>query len=90
MELGKIIDDNSDDDNTSTNNNHTNKNGEALSKGGILEKVSWLSFIHGWMALKARWLNQHHVLLAENVLNLIWGTLKVCKNLQSENVAKDS
>ena len=41
MELGKIIDDNSDDDNTnsSTNNNHTNKNGEALSKGGILEKV---------------------------------------------------
>lgn len=41
MELGKIIDDNSDsDDNTSTNNNHTNKNGEALSKGGILEKVS--------------------------------------------------
>lgn len=41
MELGKIIDDNSDDDNTNTNtnNNHTNKNGEALSKGGILEKV---------------------------------------------------
>jgi hypothetical protein len=42
MELGKIIDDNSEDDNTSTNNNHTNKNGgEALSKGGILEKVSF-------------------------------------------------
>lgn len=40
MELGKIIDDNSEDDNTSTNNNHSNKNGEALSKGGILEKVS--------------------------------------------------
>jgi len=41
MELGKIIDDNSDDDNTNTNsnNNHTNKNGEALSKGGILEKA---------------------------------------------------
>lgn len=42
MELGKIIDDNSDDDNTNTstiNNNHSNKNGEALSKGGILEKV---------------------------------------------------
>lgn len=38
MELGKIIDDNSEDDNTS-NINHTNKNGEALSKGGILEKV---------------------------------------------------
>lgn len=42
MELGKIIEDNSEEDNTSTNNNHTNnKNGgEALSKGGILEKVS--------------------------------------------------
>jgi hypothetical protein len=40
MELGKIIDDNSEDDNTNTNNNQTNKNGgEALSKGGILEKV---------------------------------------------------
>ncbi|CRL05658.1 CLUMA_CG018694, isoform A [Clunio marinus] len=41
MELGKIIDDNSDnsDDNTSTNNNQSNKNGEALSKGGILEKA---------------------------------------------------
>jgi hypothetical protein len=38
MVLGRIIDDNSEDDNTS-NNNHTNKNGEALSKGGILEKV---------------------------------------------------
>lgn len=41
MELGKIIDDNSEEDNTNTNNNLTNKNGgEALSKGGILEKVS--------------------------------------------------
>lgn len=39
MELGKIIDDNSDSDDNSTNNNQTNKNGEALSKGGILEKV---------------------------------------------------
>lgn len=41
MELGKIIDDNSDDDNmnANTNNNHSTKNGEALSKGGILEKV---------------------------------------------------
>lgn len=45
MELGKIIDDNSEDDNTSTNNNHTNKNGgEALSKGGILEKVMEWNF----------------------------------------------
>lgn len=43
MELGKIIDDNSEDDNTTSNINHTNKNGgEALSKGGILEKVSEL------------------------------------------------
>lgn len=43
MELGKIIDDNSDeddDDNINSNNNqHSTKNGEALSKGGILEKV---------------------------------------------------
>jgi exopolysaccharide biosynthesis predicted pyruvyltransferase EpsI len=39
MELGKIIDDNSDDDNNHTNNNNSTKNGEALSKGGILEKV---------------------------------------------------
>lgn len=39
MELGKIIEDNSEDDNTNNSNNQTNKNGEALSKGGILEKV---------------------------------------------------
>lgn len=39
MKLGKIIDDNSDDDNNINNNHSTNKNGEALSKGGILEKV---------------------------------------------------
>lgn len=38
MELGKIIDDNSDDDNDNINSNNS-KNGEALSKGGILEKV---------------------------------------------------
>lgn len=49
MELGKIIEDNSDDDNTSTNNNHTNKNGEALSKGGILEKVR-TNFSEGFVA----------------------------------------
>jgi hypothetical protein len=46
MELGKIIEDNSDDDNTSSNNNHTNKNGEALSKGGILEKVREVLLMH--------------------------------------------
>lgn len=48
MELGKIIDDNSDDDNTSTNNNQTNKNGEALSKGGILEKVRTFKLMQGF------------------------------------------
>lgn len=38
--LGRIIDDNSEDDNTNCDSNHTsNKNGEVLSKGGILEKV---------------------------------------------------
>jgi hypothetical protein len=41
MVLGRIIDDNSEDDNTNCDSNHTsNKNGEVLSKGGILEKVS--------------------------------------------------
>lgn len=39
MELGKIIDDNSDDDNDNINSSNNSKNGEALSKGGILEKV---------------------------------------------------
>lgn len=39
--LGRIIDDNSEDDNTNCDSNHTsNKNGEVLSKGGILEKVN--------------------------------------------------
>ena len=41
MELGKIIDDNSDDDNDNINSNNS-KNGEALSKGGILEKVFFI------------------------------------------------
>jgi hypothetical protein len=46
VELGKIIDDNSDEDdniNSISNNSQTTaaaKNGEALSKGGILEKAS--------------------------------------------------
>lgn len=41
MVLGRIIDDNSEDDNTNCDSNHTsNKNGEVLSKGGILEKVN--------------------------------------------------
>jgi hypothetical protein len=57
MELGKIIDDNSDDDNmnNTSNNNHSNKNGEALSKGGILEKVIKfypIRFVHLCMYFK--------------------------------------
>lgn len=47
MELGKIIDDNSDDDTDNINATSNKNGGEALSKGGILEKVS------GWKCRKS-------------------------------------
>lgn len=39
MELGKIIDDNASDDDNDNINTKNGSSGEALSKGGILEKV---------------------------------------------------